>query len=159
MEIKEKHKLDDVIARLDKEIDAYNEKLRELAERDILIAILQKQLGKWPQTSKRPVAQIVAFPTHPPSTKPIIEILGTPRTLEYYTHDELKEEMNKLKATQIKVAINFENKLRDIVMYLIDRVDWPTFYIDISKFSDILKKLRDNELAIRKILDRWIKRK
>ena len=66
--------------------------------------------------------------------------------------------MNKLKAVQIKVAINFENKLRDIVMYLVDRVEWPTFYLELSKFADVLKKLRDDELVVRVILDRWKKR-
>ena len=40
--IKEKQKLHDVITRLDKAIDAYNEKLKELAERDVLIASLKK---------------------------------------------------------------------------------------------------------------------
>ena len=105
------------------------------------------------------MTQIATSPTHPPSIEPIIEIPGTPRTPEYYTHDDLKEEMNKLKATQIKVAIYFENKLKDTVMYLIDRVDWPTFYTEISKFADIFKKLRDDESKIRIVLDRWNRRK
>ena len=48
--------------------------------------------------------------------------------------------MSKLKATQINVALNFENKLRDTIMYLIDKVEWPTFYIEVSKFADIFKK-------------------
>ena len=78
------------------------------------------------------MAQIVASPTHPSSTKPIVEIPGTPRTPEYYTPEELKEEMNKVKAAQIRVAINFENKLKDTLTYLIDRADWPTFYTKIT---------------------------
>ena len=56
MPIKEKKKLDEVIAILDKEMDGYNEKLREIAEKDILIANLQKQLGKRPQVDRRPMA-------------------------------------------------------------------------------------------------------
>ena len=43
-------------------------------------------------------------------------------------------------------------------MYLIDRVGWPTFYIKLSKFVDLLQKLKNNEVAVRTILDRWIKR-
>ena len=66
--------------------------------------------------------------------------------------------MNKPKATQIKVAINFENKLRDIVMYLIDKVEWPNFYLELSKFANILKKLKDDEPTINAILNRWAKR-
>ena len=100
------------------------------------------------------MAQITTSLAHPPPIGPFVEIPGTPRTPKYYTHEELKEEMNKLKATQIKVAMNFENKLRSTVMYLIDRVEWPTFYIELSKFSDILKKLRDD---VREILNRWIR--
>ena len=94
-------------------MDEYNQKLKEIVDKDIPIANLQKQLRKRPQVERRLVAQIAASPTHPPSTEPIIEILGTPRTLEYYTNDDLKEEMNKLRAAQIRAEINFENKLRD----------------------------------------------
>ena len=54
---------------------------------------------------------------------PIIKIPGTPRTLEYYTNDDLKEQMNKFKAAQIRAEINFENKLRDTITYLLNRVD------------------------------------
>ena len=104
-------------------MDAHNKKLRKIVEKDILIVNLQRQLGKKPLVERRLVAQIVASPTHPPSTQPIVEIPGTPRTLEYYTHEELKEEMNKLKAAQVGVAMNFENKLRDTIMYLIDRFE------------------------------------
>ena len=66
--------------------------------------------------------------------------------------------MNKFRVTQVGVAINFENKLRDTLMYLIDRVEWPTFYIELSKFVDLLQNLRNNEVTIIVILDRWIKR-
>ena len=104
------------------------------------------------------MAQITTSPTHPPPTRPIIEIPGTPRTPEYYTHEELKEEMNKLKASQVGVVVNFENNLRDTIMYLIDRVEWPTFYTELSKFVDLLENFKNNEALVRKILDRWIKR-
>ena len=66
--------------------------------------------------------------------------------------------MNKVNATQIRVAMNFENKLKDTITYLIDGADWPTFYIEITKFSKILKRLRDNEPVVRSILDRGIRR-
>ena len=91
--LKEQQKLDKVTTRLNKAMDAYNEKLKEIEEKDILIASLQKQLGKRPQIDKRLVAQIVAYPTHPPSINPIIEIPGTPRTSKYYTHEDLKEDI------------------------------------------------------------------
>ena len=49
-------------------MDAYNEELREIVEKYILIANLQKQLGKRPQVERRPVAQIATSPPHPPPT-------------------------------------------------------------------------------------------
>ena len=90
MALKEQQKIDEVAARLNKGMDVYNEKLKEIVEKDILIASLQKQLGKRPQVERRSVAQIIASLAQPPSTKPIIEIPRTPRTPKYYTHDELK---------------------------------------------------------------------
>ena len=99
-------------------MDAYNQKLKEIVDKDILIANMQKQLGKKPQVERTLVAQIATSPTHPPSTKPIVEIPGTPRSLTYYTHDDLKEEMSKLKAAQVRAKMNFENKLRDTIRWI-----------------------------------------
>ena len=53
--------------------------------------------------------------------------------------------------------MNFENKLKDTITCPIDRPSWPTFYTKITKFANILKRLRDDELAVRSILDRWIR--
>ena len=139
-------------------MDAYNQKLKEIVDKDILIANLQKQLGKRPQVERIPVAQIAASPAHTPSTEPIVEIPRTPRSPEYYTQDDFKEEMNRLKAAQIGAEMSFGNKLRDTINYLLDRVDWPSFYIEVNKFTDILKGLRDNEPRVRPILDRWVRR-
>ena len=106
--LKEQKKLEGVTARLDKGMDAYNQNLKEIVDKDILIANPQKQLGKRPQVERSLVAQIVSSPAHPPSTEPIVEILGTPRSPIYYTHDDLKEEMSKLKVAQVRVEMNFE---------------------------------------------------
>ena len=37
-------------------------------------------------------------------------------------------------------------------------MDWHTFYIEVNKLVDILKGLIDNELRVRAILDRWVRR-
>ena len=42
-------------------------------------------------------------------------------------------------------------------MYLIDRVEWPTFYLELSKFAHVFKRLIDDELEISAILNRWEK--
>ena len=54
--------------------------------------------------------------------------------------------------------MKFENKLRDTIMYLIDRIDWPNFYTKLSKFASILNNLREDEATVREILDKSIKR-
>ena len=56
------------------------------------------------------------------------------------------------------MTIKFEDKLRDTILYLINRIEWPTFYEEISKVVSILSELRKNQTDIRKILDRWVKR-
>ena len=53
---KEHKKLEEVTARLDKTMDAYNQMLKEIVDKDILLANLQKQLGKRPQVERIPVA-------------------------------------------------------------------------------------------------------
>ena len=69
--LKEQKKLEEVTARLDKAMDAYNQKLKEIVDKDILIANLQKQLGKRPQVERRVVAQIATSPAHPLLLKPL----------------------------------------------------------------------------------------
>ena len=54
--LKEQKKLEEVTARLDKAMDAYNQNLKEIVDKDILIANLQKKLGKRPQVKRIPVA-------------------------------------------------------------------------------------------------------
>ena len=65
--------------------------------------------------------------------------------------------MSRLKVAQIGAKINFGNKLRDTINYLLDRVDWPSFYTEVNKFADILKALRDNEPKVKPILDKWVR--
>ena len=43
-------------------------------------------------------------------------------------------------------------------MYLIARVEWPTFYLELSKFVDVLKRLKHDESTINAILSRLTKR-
>ena len=69
--LKEKKKLEEVSTRLDKAMDAYNQKLKEIVNKDILIANLQKPLGKRPQVERTPVAQIATSPTPPLLLNPL----------------------------------------------------------------------------------------
>ena len=66
--------------------------------------------------------------------------------------------MNKLRAAQVGFVVNFENKLRDTLKYLIDRVEWPTFCIELSKFANLLQKLKYNEAIVRTIWTNGLKR-
>ena len=39
-----------------------------------------------------------------------------------------EEERNKLWRLQIELNNQFEEKRRKIILYLVDKIDWPTFY-------------------------------
>ena len=139
----EKEKLDEVYLRIEEAIKSHEEKRKEVNERDNLIWKLRKQLGKMAKIQRQQRAPITSSRAPAPLSGPIIEIPGTPRSPEYYTNEELEEEKNKLKVAQIDVVMKFENKLRDTIMYLIDRVEWLTFYMELSKFAGILNKLSE----------------
>ena len=63
-----------------------------------------------------------------------------------------------MRVAQVDVAIKFEDKLTNTIFFLIDIIEWPTFYEELSKIVNILNELRNSEVVIRQILDRWIKR-
>ena len=94
----EKEKLDEVNLRLEEDLKAYEEKRKGVNERDSLIWKLRKQLGKRPEI-RRPQRTLIAASPTAPLTGPIFEILGTPRSLEYYTSEVIEEEKNKLRDT------------------------------------------------------------
>ena len=49
------------------------------------------------------------------TNRPIVETPDTPRSPKFYTNEELEQEKSIVRATQVDVAIKFEDKLRDTI--------------------------------------------
>ena len=90
-------------------LEAYNEKIKEIDERDRLISRLKKQLGKRAVRDVSSHAMISSAPAPSPSIGPIIEVPRTPKSPKFYTNEELEEEKSSFRATQVDVAIKFED--------------------------------------------------
>ena len=43
-------------------------------------------------------------------------------------------------------------------MYLIDKIEWPTFFDQLSEISAIRDELRHNEATFRPIVQKWTER-
>ena len=94
-------------------------------------------------------AMLTSTPTPSPSTGPIIEVPSTPKSADFSTNEELEEKKANLKAAQVNLTIKFKDKLRDNILYLIDRIEWPMFYEELSKVVNILSELRSNQTTLR----------
>lgn len=57
-----------------------------------------------------------------------------------------------------ELGIKREDRIRDTILYLVDRVAWPSFYLELSKSIEIWNELMNNEENLRPILDKWISR-
>ena len=82
----------------------------------------------------------ITYP-HPPidpfKLTPPIEILDTPQRPQYYTTEDFEEEKRKLQALHVELDIQYEDKLRKAIMYLVDKIGWPTFYEQLEKLINI----------------------
>ena len=83
---------------------------------------------------------------------------STPSSPKFYTNEELEEKKAELKVAQINLTIKFEDKIRDTILYLIDKIEWPTFHGELSKVVSILSELRNNQTIVRQIFDKWERR-
>ena len=69
------------------------------------------------------------FPlVEPFKSTPLIEIPDTPQRLEYYTSEEFEEEKSKLWALHVELNVQYEDKLRKALTYLVEKIEWPMFY-------------------------------
>ena len=94
-------------------LEAYNEKIIEVDERDKLITRLKKQLGKRIVRGSSSREMITSSNSPTPSTGPITMVPTTTRCPKFYTNEELEEEKAKLRVAQVDIAIKFQDKLRD----------------------------------------------
>ena len=83
----------------------------------------------------------IIYPPRPPiapfNIVPLIEISSAPQGFQAYTTKELEEERNKIWSLHVELGVQYENKLRDFIMYLVDKIGWPVFYEQLSKLINI----------------------
>jgi hypothetical protein len=64
----------------------------------------------------------------PFESTPLIEIPETPQRPQYYTTKDFEEDKRKMWALHVELDIQYEDRLRKEIMYLVDKIGWPKFY-------------------------------
>lgn len=77
---------------------------------------------------------------------------ATPQGLQAYTTEEIEEERAKIWSIHVEFGVQYENKLRDSIMYPIGRIGWLAFYEQLSKLMDIWNELKNNEATLKPIV-------
>ena len=72
--------------------------------------------------SSRPRITYPRPPVEPFKSTPLIEILDTPQRPEYYTVEDFEEEKRKLWELHIELNVQYEEKLRKALMYLVEKI-------------------------------------
>ena len=62
-------------------------------------------------------------PVEPFKSTPLIELLDTPQRPQYYTAKDFEEEKSKLWALHVELNVQYEEKLRKALMYLVDKIE------------------------------------
>ena len=68
----------------------------------------------------------IAYPyplVEPFKSTPIVELPDTPQRPEFYTTKEFEEEKNKLWEMHVELNNQYEEKLRQTILYLVDKID------------------------------------
>ena len=95
----------------------------------------------------------------PFKSTPLVEILDTSQRLQYYTTKDFEEEKRKLWSLHIELNVQYEDKLTNSLMYLVDKIEWPLFYEQLEKTVNIWEETKENEEALKPIVNKWSKRR
>ena len=76
-------------------------------------------------------------PIEPFKSTPIVELPNTSQRLEFYTAKEFEEEKNKLWGLHVELNDWYEDKIRKTILYLVDKIEWLTFYEQLVKIMDM----------------------
>ena len=52
-----------------------------------------------------------------------------------YTKEELDEEKAKIWSLHVELGMKHEDKIKDTILDLVERVGWPSFYLEFSKLA------------------------
>ena len=156
----EEEKFSQLNARFEEVLKAYEERGMQIQSLENKITQMEKILGKRKlgEISKPRIAYPPKPPVEPFKSTPIIEIPDTPERPQFFSVDYFEEEKNKLYAMHVELVNQHEEKLRQGIMYLIDRIEWPTFFDQLLKISTIRDELKQNKAIFRPIVQKWTER-
>lgn len=90
---------------------------------------LLRNLRKMGKSSRPRIFYPPCPPCEPFKSTPIVELPYTPQRPEFYGAEEFDEERNKFYEIQIELNNQYEEKLCKTILYLVDKIDWPTFHV------------------------------
>ena len=98
---------------------------------------MEKRLGKRKVgESSRPKIVYPQPPIEPFKSTPIIEIPNTLKRPQFYSVEDFEEENNKLYAMHVELNNQYEETIRQGVLYLIDRIEWPAFFYQLARIRN-----------------------
>ena len=134
----------ELLRKYEKFVEAYNKEVQRRIELE------NKVLGRSSRLR-------ITYPRHlvePFKSTPLIEILDTPQRLEYYTTEDFEEEKSNLWALHVELNIQYEDKLRKSLMYLVENIEWPLFYDQLARVVNIWGELKENEEVLMPIVNK-----
>ena len=58
----------------------------------------------------------------------------------------------------VELNNQYEEKLRQAILYLVDKIEWPTFYDQLARIIDIWDEIKRDEDNLRPIVQKWSER-
>ena len=92
----------------------------------------------------------------PFKSTPIIDIPNTPERPHFYTAKNFEEEKNKLYALHVELNNQYEEKLRQGIMYMVDRIESPSFFDWLVGIGVIRDELNRKEAIFKPFVHKWI---
>ncbi len=89
---------------------------------------------------------------------PIIEIPDTPERPQFYTAEEFEVEKTKLHEWQIEFRNQQEEKWRQGVTYLRDKIQWSTFYDQLTRIVTLMDELNKEKDGLDSLAQKWRQR-
>jgi len=88
----------------------------------------------------------------------LIEILDRPQRPQYYTVEDFEQENRKFSALHVELDVQYEDRLRKYIIYLIDKIDWPTLYEQLEKVINTWEELKACDDALKLVVNKLSKR-
>ena len=66
--------------------------------------------------------------------------------------------MDKLREMHIELNNKYEEKFRQAIMYLVDRIEWQAFYDQLARIVAIWDEIKGDEDKLKPIVQKWSER-